>query len=350
MNKIIIEDATTIAETIDINWQYLKNKTVLIAGANGYVPQFFVHGLLRRNELYNDNITVIAMCRNEDKAKERFGEYYGRNDFHLLLQDVISKIDYDVQIDFIIHAASPAGIKLTMDNPLNVFKANITGCDKLLSLAMSKKARVLYISSVDIYGNMSEAKRMQEDDIGTLNHLSLRNVYASSKRMAETLCVSYGQAGVDSVIVRPSQVIGPGVSLDDERLHINMVSQVLSGNKIILKGDGTPKRTFIYVTDAVAGMLAVLTKGKSGEAYNICTEECEATVRELAEVIAGLVKGRRIEVTYNMETRVSDPAVKEVVSMVCTSSQKLQRLGWTAHVSLADACKRMMDYYGVEVN
>ena len=48
MNKIIIEDATTIAETIDINWQYLKNKTVLIAGANGYVPQFFVHGLLRR--------------------------------------------------------------------------------------------------------------------------------------------------------------------------------------------------------------------------------------------------------------------------------------------------------------
>ena len=350
MNKIILEDADAIAESDDIHWQQLKHKTVLIAGANGYVPQFFVHGLLRRNKLYNDDITVIAICRNEEKAKERFGEYYGRSDFHLILQDVSNNIDYDGQIDFIIHAASPAGIKLTMDDPLNVFKANITGCDNMLNLAMKKKARFLYISSVDIYGTLAEAKRMIEDDIGTLNHLSLRNVYASSKRMAETLCVSYGKAGADFVIVRPSQIIGTGVSLNDERLHINMVSQVLSGNKIVLKGDGTPKRTFIYATDAVSGMLAVLTKGKSGEAYNICTEECEATVRELAEVIAGLVKGRRIEVTYNMETRVSDPAVKEVVSMVCTSSQKLQMLGWNAHVSLVNACKRMMDYYGVEVN
>lgn len=348
MERIIDEDSIAIANA-NINWERLTHKTVLIAGANGYVPQFFVHGLLKRNDLYGSGIQVVALCRNREKAMERFGEYIDRNDFQLILQDVSTRICYSEKIDFIIHAASPAGIKLTMEKPLDVFNANVIGCNNLLSLAREKKARFLYISSVDVYGTMKEMKRIKEEDMGVIDHISLRNVYAASKRMAETLCMSYRTEGVDIVVVRPSQIMGPGISLNDERLHINMISQLLSGDSIVLKGDGTPKRTFIYVTDAIIGMMTVLTGGANGEVYNVCTESCEATVRKLAEVMCGLLKDRTTEITYNMKTRTSDPAVTQVVSMVCTSSEKLRALGWNADVDLQSACKRMMKYYGLKV-
>ena len=81
MDKIIKEDALQIASSNYVDWRKLRGKTVLIAGANGYVPQFFVHGLLKRNEIRGDGIKVIALCRDRQKAEERFGAYFKREDF-----------------------------------------------------------------------------------------------------------------------------------------------------------------------------------------------------------------------------------------------------------------------------
>ena len=344
MHRIIEEDAFAIANSGNVEWEKLIGKTVLIAGANGYVPQFFVHAFIKRNDLFQNQIHVIALCRDEQKAKERFGEYIGRSDFQLLLQDVTEEVNTEQTIDYIIHAASPAGIRVTMERPREVFFANVSGCMNLLKLALEKKARLMYLSSVDVYGTLSE-KRITEQDVGCLNYMGLRNVYAASKRAAETFCMCCGQEDSDAVIVRPSQIMGPGISLDDERLHINMISQMLSGDQIVLKGDGTPRRTFIYVSDAITGMLAVLTKGERSEVYNICTEQGEATVRELAEIFAGLKKDKQVKVVYNMKARQTDPAVIQVVSNVCVAGQKLRTLGWESKFSLVESCSRMLEYY-----
>lgn len=345
MNSIIDEDAALIARSTAVNWDVLQNKTVLIAGANGYVPQFFVHSLLKRNDLYNSDIKVIAICRDIKKAKKRFGNYTTRSDFQLIFQDVGKPVNIDKKIDYIIHAASPAGIKVTMDNPLAVFNANVSGGENLLNLAMHNSARFLYLSSVDVYGHIPEIRRYEECDMGTIDHLSSRNIYAASKRAAEALCMCYFHQGVDCIIVRPSQIIGSGISMDDERLHINMISQAIKSGKIILKGDGTPKRSFIYVTDAVTGMLTAMTRGTAGEVYNVCNEQAEATVRELAETVASIDKDKNVNIEYNMESRKKDPAVTHVVSQVCISSSKLQQLGWKPNVSLINSCTKMMCYY-----
>jgi UDP-glucuronate decarboxylase len=348
MNKLMEEDAITIANE-SINWEKLRKKTVLISGANGYVPQFFVHGLLKRNDIFGDDIKVIALCRNEKKAAERFDAYYGRTDFELLIQDVSEPILYSGDIDYIIHAASPAGVQVTMTNPLETFDANVIGCKNLLEVASDKNAMFLLLSSVDIYGEMDDSNRLTEDKFGVLDHVSIRNIYAASKRAAETLCICYANKGVKCSIVRPSQIMGAGISLDDERLHINFISQMIHGDEIILKGDGTPKRTFIYITDAIVGMLVVLLEGNTGEAYNVCTEKCEASVLEFAETMSSLVKDREIKITYDMRSRTSDPAVTRVVSIVCANSDKLKSLGWEPKVLLPSSCKRMMEYYGLKV-
>lgn len=346
MNAIVIEDAKSIANA-SLDWEKLKNKTVFISGANGYVPQFFVHGLLMRNEMYGDGIKVIAMCRSVERAKTRFAEYEGRDDFELYLGDVRNPISYKGKIDYIIHAASPANMKIRYKHLTEVFEANVIGCRNLLELAVDKNAEFLFVSSVDIYGKTDGMSRLIETYSGALDPLNPRNVYSCAKRAAETLCICYVNQGLSCKIVRPFQILGSGIELDDGRLHADFISQLLKGDKIILKGDGTPRRTFMYVTDAIVGMLTVMIDGNSGEAYNVVSEEGEASVLELAQIMASNVKGRSIDIDYNMETRKTDPAVTNVISVVCGDSTKIRQLGWRAEVSLKDACARMMEYYGL---
>lgn len=104
--------------------------------------------------------------------------------------------------------------------------------------------------------------------------------------------------------------------------------------------------TVIKATDAITGMLTVLLEGKTGEAYNLCSENCKVSVLELAQLMASCVTDRKIKISYIMETRTKDPAVTQVVSVVCGSSDKIRSLGWKQEVPLSEACRRMMAYYG----
>lgn len=348
MHKIVDEDAKIIAESEYVNWNKFNNKTVLISGANGYVPQFFVHAFLKRNDLYSSNIKVIAICRNKEKAKERFGEYFERIDFKIIYQDICEELMLNEKLDFIVHAASPAGIKVTMENPMSVFDANVSGMKNIATLALRSNARVIYISSVDVYGHINEMKRYEETDIGYIDHLSARNIYAAAKRATESLCMCYGKMGLDYIIARPAQIMGPGISVNDERLHINMINQILDTGKIILKGDGTPKRSFIYVTDTIIAFLVMMTEGESQGVYNVCNENAEATVKELAEVISEIVSGDK-KIEYDYLARQKDPAVTSVVQDVCISSSKLQKIGWKPKFELYESSRRMIDYYKGEM-
>lgn len=344
MTSIAGEDARQIANA-PLSWGKLRGKHVLISGANGYVPQFFVHGLLARNDLFQEGITVIALCRSEGRAAERFSDYFDRQDFRLIIDDVAKLTEVKEPVDFIIHAASPASMKARYADPVAVFDANVTGCRKLLGLAEQKGAELLLLSSVDVYGSGCSEK-LKETFSGSLDPLDPRNAYACAKRAAETLCCCYAAKGVPCKIVRPFQILGSGVSLDDGRLHADFISQMLRGDTITLKGDGTPRRSFLYVTDAIVGMLTVLLEGRSGKAYNIGDESGEASVLELARLMASLVPGRDIRVVYDLSAR-GDPAVTRALSVVLGDYSKLRQLGWRPAVSLREACARTMACYGL---
>lgn len=287
------------------------------------------------------------MCRSRQRAMERFAAYAHRVDFELVMQDVRTPVQYEGNVDFVIHGASPAGRASRDEDPAATFDANVIGCENLLKFAEKKNAVFLLISSIDIYGEFSGSGRLTEESYGRLDPLKLKNVYANGKRAAETLCACYGQRGIECKIVRPSQILAGGIGLDDGRLHIDFIVQMLKSDEIVLKGDGTPRRSFMYVTDAIIGMLYVLLEGRSVEAYNLCMESGEAAVLELAQLMASHITDRDIRITYNLETRVTDPMVTEVISMMCGSSAKLRGLGWRPKVSLDEACKRMMRFYGL---
>lgn len=345
-DNLVNNDACAIASA-PLSWEKLKGKTILVSGATGYVPQFITHGILKRNDLFNDGIKIIALCRNQGKAAMRFSQYYGRTDFELIIQDVCEPVEYNGRIDYIIHAASPAGVIKSNENPVMTFDVNVIGSENLLKLAEKKGAGFLFVSSVDVYGKNSGDMRFTEDYSGALDSLDIRNVYACAKRAAENLCICYSSQGVPVKIVRPTQIMGGGIDINDGRLHIDFISQIKNNRKIILKGDGTPLRSFIYITDAITGMLMVMLEGEPSQAYNICSEEAEASVLQLAQVMASCAEEGNVEISYNMSTRTTDASVKHAVSVVTASSEKLRGLGWKPAVSLKDACYKMMKYYGV---
>jgi nucleoside-diphosphate-sugar epimerase len=315
----------------------LKNKTILISGANGFLPSHLVIALLRKEA------KVIALCRNEKRAMERFAHILGNENFRIIVQDVCEPIHADCQVDYCIHAASPAGIRSRHEYPVNTFDANVIGCKNLLDI---KPQRFMLISSVDVYGNVYKGERLAENDIGYLDILNVRNAYSLGKRAAETLSALYNaQYGVETVIARPFQVYGPGMTIGDGRLHGDFIAQIQSTGKIVLKSDGTAKRSFMYIDDAVDAMITVLVKGENSNAYNIVDEAGELTVLELAELYAKLSR-QDVKVEFDHSQR-GTAEVTSALPCVLGSSEKLRGLKWEPQTSLSDGIQKTLAYYGL---
>jgi UDP-glucuronate decarboxylase len=350
MNDMISdEDATFIAKSKLLNWEKFEKKTVLVTGANGYVPSYFVNTLMKRNELFNDDIKVIALCRNEKSAREKFASFLDNANFELIIQDVTDPLAYGKKINYYIHAASPAGYFTRHHNPADTFTANVIGCKNLLDHSrLNSVDGFLLLSSVDIYGRNTEVTRLSEDSYGFLDPLDPRGSYSSGKLAAESLCKSYYlQHKVPCKIVRPFQILGNGLNLKDGRLHADFISQLLSKKQITLKGDGSPSRTFMYVNDAIIAMLLVMLNGKSGDAYNVCSEEGEITVLQLAELMNDLQQDVTESVVFDATQR-EKIEVRNAIPNVLGDASKLRELGFETQFSLKEGIARMMQAYGIK--
>lgn len=344
MHYIIEEDLLRMMKS-EILLEKLYGKTVLITGASGYVPAYFVHLFMKMNELKNANIKVMALCRNQSKADRRFEQYYANSNFVLLLQDVCTPVVTTEQIDYIIHAASPAGVTERQKNILDTFNANVVGCYNMFELAHKNNLQgFLFISSVDIYGKVPNSKRHIEHIYGVLDPLNERDIYSNGKRACESICMCESiQSDMPVTIARPTQIIGPGIALDDGRLHADFVNQMMNKGEIVLKSDGTAVRSFIYITDAILGLLYILVYGKKGEAYNVANEQNEVSVKELANVMANAYDEKKIEVKFDITQR-KNPEVTHALSVVCADAQKLRDLGWKPQIDLKESAERLITY------
>lgn len=351
IEKIIDEDAGMIAESSLLNWKKLSGKTILVSGATGYVPSYFIFALMKRNTVFGDNIKIIALCRDSAKAKRMFGAFLDDENFELLIQDVVEAVKYKGLIHYYIHAASPAGYFSRHEKPADTFNANVTGCKNLLEHAINNDIEgFLLLSSVDVYGRNVSVTRLAEESYGYLDPMDPRGSYSSSKLASEALCKAYcSQYKIPCKIVRPFQILGNTQNLSDGRLHVDFASQLLKHNKIILKGDGTPLRTFMYINDAIIAMLKVLFDGEPGEVYNICDEEGECSVLQLAELMLAIQSSENALLEFDKSQREKIEVVN-VIPTVLGDSSKLRDLGFKSHFSLESGLKRIMQGYGIEIN
>lgn len=198
--------------------------------------------------------------------------------------------------DYVVHAASIASPRFYRAHPIETMDANVNGLRMLLDRASERSAAgkpirgFLFFSSSEIYGDADAAHiPTPETYNGNVSCTGPRACYDESKRFGETLCVNFARAArVPAVIVRPFNNYGPGLRIDDGRVVSDFARDLLNDGDVVMLSDGSPRRTFCYVADAVSGYFKALVRGRPGEAYNIGTEEPEVSVAQLAERMAGL--------------------------------------------------------------
>lgn len=344
-NRIIESDLRYITKA-SLPWEVFKDRTVLITGAAGLLPAYMVETFLYLNETKSFNTQVIGFVRNLEKAQERFSYYRDNARLTLMVKNVCEEMEINRDIDYIIHAASPASPKIFQMDPVGTILPNIIGTANLLKLAVKKQVkRFLFFSTSGVYGHVNEANYpIKEKCFGYLNPFKIESCYLESKRMGETMCIAWmDQYGVPVIVVRPAITYGPGLQLDDGRSFADFIASIVNHKNIELYSDGQALRNFCYIADATLGFFLVLLKGMVGEAYNVAAEH-EIRIIDLAKLLVEKVfPERKLEVVKKKD------ATKEYTRMnfsrTAVDVTKLKALGWKYGFPLEEGFKRTVESF-----
>ncbi|MCH5240201.1 MAG: NAD-dependent epimerase/dehydratase family protein [Muribaculaceae bacterium] len=347
MNQIVKEDIINILNSKTVPWEKFRGKHILITGSSGMIPSYLVLVLIMLNEINSYHIKLFLLFRNLKKAQNIFKDYLKKDYINILLQDVCDPISIDDPIDYIIHGASNASPKYYGTDPVGTARANIIGTDNLLQLAKNKKVdSFLFLSSSLIYGELTdENTTIFETDRGMIDPLDVRNCYGESKRAGENLCIDYYyQYGLNVKIARVFHTLGPFLDLNDSRAFSDICKSFVKNKNIILRSNGSAKRTFLYVVDAIEALLMILTKGENGEAYNVGSQLNEISIKELAHILIGCYPEKNIKVEYNIDPNsIAYSKMKNPVNIIIPETQKLQNLGWKEKFGLTETFTRTID-------
>lgn len=327
-----------------IDWEYFRNKTVLVTGATGRLGMYIVEAINKADIDWNLNVTILALARNENKLQEVFGESLKLPNIHPLVQDITEPIHWDGNVHYIFHTAGAASPQDFTNWPVDTLWGHVQGTRNVLELAREKKTeKVFYVSTVETYGEWKSEQGIREDDMGPMHCDNARACYPEAKRLCETMLASYeAQYGIPYVGVRLCHTFGPGISLDDGRAFSEFIRDVIDGKDIVLQSDGSAERTYTYVADAVGGMLLAFTKG-TDHYYNIANLNNLISIRDLAELIASLDPKQKVKVQYAdaQEQKLKYLPFKLGIMNV----DRIMELGWRPQVGIRDAFRYTLESF-----
>jgi len=328
---------------LNLPWEKLQGKKVMLSGATGLIGSFLVDVLLRKNK-DGLNCKIYALGRNKQKSIIRFSQWIDDEMYEFVSYDVNERLvdsDFD-QIDYIMHLASNTHPKQYSTDPIGTIMTNVIGTKNLLDFAVSHNSRrFLFASSNEIYGeNRGDVELFNEDYCGYINCNTLRAGYPESKRCGEALCQAYiNQYKMDVVILRLTRSYGPTLLGDDSKALSQFIKKGIAGEDIVLKSDGSQLYSYTYVADAVSGLLTVLLKGENGSAYNVSNEKYDVSLKQVAEMIANYLG---VKVVYDVPDAIEARGYS-VATKARLDSEKLRLLGWIPQNDLATGLRKTLD-------
>ena len=339
-NEIYQHDIESVANFEELN--KLTGSKFLITGATGMIASVIIDILMYYNNTIIDSskgIQIIAISRNEAKARERFAAYWDSGFFTYLSRDISQPLPELGDVDYILHAASNTHPRAYATDPIGTITANVTGTYELLSYAAEHHCRrFLCFSSVEIYGeNRKDVDKFDESYLGYIDCNTVRAGYPESKRLSESLCNAFAaQKGQDFVIGRFSRVYGPTMGQEDSKAIAQFIRRAAAGEDIVLKSEGNQLYSYTYVVDAAVAALYLLLYGKSGEAYNVADEKSEITLKELAQILADAAGSKVIfELPDAVERAGYSTATKALLD-----TGKITALGWRASTPIKEGLEK----------
>ncbi len=302
---------------------------VLVTGGAGFLGSHLCEALLRQDK------EVICLDNFFCSTKRNIVHLLGDPRFELIRHDVT--IPIWLEVDQIYNLACPASPIHYQHNPIKTIKASVMGSINMLGLAKRVGARVLQTSTSEIYGDPLEHPQ-REEYWGNVNPIGPRSSYDEGKRVAESLFMNYHlQNRVDIRIVRIFNTYGPRMHPDDGRLVSNLIVQALRGEPLTVYGDGSQSRSFCYVDDLIAGLIAMMEQEKTIGPVNL-GNPAEYSVGEMASLVLELT-GSRSEVVHRPRP-VDDPTRRQP-----DIARARELLGWEPRTPLREGLARTVEYF-----
>jgi len=288
---------------------------------------------------------VICLDNLLTGTTDNIAHLIGHPRYRFIKHDVTEYIFIEGAVDAVLHFASPASPIDYLEMPIQTLKVGSLGTHKALGLALEKNARFLLASTSEVYGDPL-VNPQPESYWGNVNPIGPRGVYDEAKRFAEAMAMAYRRYhAIDARIVRIFNTYGPRMRPNDGRVVSNFIVQALEGKPLTIYGSGSQTRSFCYVSDLIAGIVALLTAEPSEQfnvPVNIGNPE-ERTVHDLAMKILTLTKS-----ASSIETKelpIDDPRVRRPD---ITRARAL--LNWNPKVGIDEGLQNTIAYFRTKVS
>ena len=292
VKRISTEDLDHIVNHTRPLWEAVRGKKIFITGGTGFFGKWLLESFIYCNEVLKLESSITVLSRNPEKFLAEFPFYAGYKNVSFLKGNVVDFEFPKEKYHFIIHAAIEADVKLNSEEPLLMLDTITAGTRRVLDFAKEQPVEsFLLTSSGAVYGKQpNNVTHTKETDSFFIDINNPHSAYAEGKRLAELYCsIYYQQFGVPIKIARCFAFVGPYLPLDKHFAIGNFILNVLNHQDIIVKGDGSPYRSYLYASDLMIWLWTVLFIGKSCFPYNIGSDE-DYSIEEIAKILACLHK------------------------------------------------------------
>ena len=316
--------------------------SALITGGAGFIGSHLSELLLDRGvEVYVLDDLSTGSERNVAHLRDRPG-------FHLVVDSVLKSSVVNELVhrcDVVYHLAAAVGVRLIVEEPVHTLVTNIQGTENVLDHCNRFGKRVLVASTSEVYGDRREPEALAEESKRMYGPTTARRwAYAESKALDEFLALAYHQErGLDCVIVRLFNTVGPRQSGQYGMVIPRFVTNALAGRPLEIYGDGTQTRCFCHVQDTIRALVDLMdARGISGEIFNVGSTE-RVTINELARRVVTMTgsSSQFVSVPYN---EVYGQGIEDMLHRQPAIEKVNEAIGWEPTRTLEEILGDVVQY------
>jgi dTDP-glucose 4,6-dehydratase len=338
-------DADELCDSISLSaaaLRQLAGASFLVTGATGWFGTWLLDFLCAADDVLGLGIRIAAVSREPEDFLSRFEGFRGEERISWIRSDVRQLNVRSQGYSHVIHAAAASSEKGGDLSPRQQFDTIIEGTRRAIACAGGSCKSLLLLSSGAVYGPAAPgAARFMDGHSGGPDPSLPRNVYAEGKRAAEQLCAIAAGEGTPVRIARCFAFVGPHMPFDRHFAIGNFIADAVRGRPIRIRSDGSPQRSYLYMSDLMRALVLILVDGTIGRTYNVGSD-VGLTIKELAERVNLVVGGRGVV----LDGDVSDPGNRYVPD----TTRLANELKFVPAVPLDTAIARTAAWYRAQLS
>jgi UDP-glucose 4-epimerase len=298
----------------------------LVTGGAGFIGSHLCESLLA------DGWDVFALDDLSTGSRDNVAHLLDRREFHLVVDSVLHPAVVNELVhkcDVVYHLAAAVGVRLIVEEPVRTLVTNVQGTEVVLDHCNRFGKRVLVASTSEVYGDHREETPLDETSRRIYGPTTVRRwAYADSKAMDEFLALAYHQErGLDSVIVRLFNTVGPRQTGQYGMVIPRFVQAALAGRALEVFGDGTQTRCFCHVQDTIRALKGLMDETRSsGEIFNVGTTE-KVRIIDLAQRVLELAPSSS-ELRFIPFDQVYGGGIEDTLHRIPAIEKVAAAIGW----------------------